>query len=46
MEMITALLIVVLVLVGTFVVDAVARWWRQNEWKRRWRGRDRDPDTR
>ena len=42
--MIAAFVIVVLVVVGTFAVDAIARWWRQNEWKRQWRQRDRDRD--
>jgi len=41
---ITALFTVVVVVVGVFVVDALARWWRQNEWKRQWRHRDRDRD--
>ena len=34
---------VIVLLVGIFVVDIVRRWWRENEWKRRWR-RDRDDD--
>ena len=25
-----------------FVVDLGYRWWRENEWKRRWRNRDDD----
>jgi hypothetical protein len=25
-----------------FVVDLVGRWWRENEWRRRWRERDDD----
>jgi hypothetical protein len=25
-----------------FVADIVARWWRENEWKRRWRNRKDD----
>jgi hypothetical protein len=28
--------------IAIFVVDACRRWWRQNEWKRHWRARDRD----
>jgi hypothetical protein len=32
---------VVAVVVAIFVVDILRRWWRENEWKRRWRrGRD------
>jgi hypothetical protein len=25
-----------------FVIDLVGRWWRENEWRRRWRERDDD----
>jgi hypothetical protein len=25
-----------------FAVDLGLRWWRENEWKRRWRDRDDD----
>jgi hypothetical protein len=25
-----------------FVVALVGRWWRENEWRRRWRERDDD----
>jgi hypothetical protein len=31
-----AVFIVVLV-VGIFAVDFIRRWWRDTEWKRRWR---------
>lgn len=27
----------VVLIVGIFVGDFVWRWWRENEWKRRWR---------
>jgi len=23
-----------------FAVDIIMRWWRENEWRRRWRDRD------
>ena len=42
--MIAAFVTVVFVVLGAFAVDFVARWWRQNEWKRKWRLRDRDRD--
>ena len=29
--------------VGIFAVDLIRRWWRETEWKRRWR---RDEDDR
>jgi hypothetical protein len=32
-----AALCIVLLVAGIFVVDIARRWWRQNEWKRRWR---------
>ena len=36
-----AVTFIVALTVGIFVVDLVRRWWRENEWKRRWRdGRD------
>jgi hypothetical protein len=28
---------ITLLVVGIFVFDIGRRWWRQNEWKRRWR---------
>jgi hypothetical protein len=31
-------------LVGIFVFDLGWRWWRENEWQRRWRYRDDDDD--
>jgi hypothetical protein len=33
---------IVSLLVGIFVFDLVKRWWRENEWQRRWRKRDDD----
>jgi len=41
---VTAELFVALVIVGIFVVDIGRRWWRENEWKRRWRRRQPDED--
>ena len=38
-----ATLFVILLIVGIFAVDIIRRWWRETEWKRRWR-RDRDDD--
>jgi hypothetical protein len=29
-------------IVVIFVIDLGRRWWRENEWKRRWRDRDND----
>ena len=36
-------LFVIVLVVGIFAVDVVRRWWRETEWKRRWR-RDRDDE--
>jgi hypothetical protein len=37
-----ATVFIVILLVGIFVVDLCRRWWRENEWQRRWRQRDDD----
>jgi hypothetical protein len=29
-------------IVGVFAFDFVRRWWRENEWKRRWKDRGDD----
>jgi hypothetical protein len=34
---VSALIFVVLLIVGIFAFDVLHRWWKQNEWKRRWR---------
>jgi hypothetical protein len=36
-------LFVVVMVVGIFAVDMLRRWWKETEWKRRWR-RDRDDE--
>ena len=33
-----------LMIVVIFVGDMIRRWWKESEWKRRWR-RDRDDDV-
>jgi hypothetical protein len=33
---------IVVLIVGIFAVDLGKRWWRENEWRRRWRERDED----
>jgi hypothetical protein len=35
-----AALFIALLILGIFVYDIVSRWWRENEWRRRWRERD------
>jgi hypothetical protein len=37
-----SIVFIVALLVGIFVFDLVRRWWRENEWQRRWRERDDD----
>jgi hypothetical protein len=39
---VTATLFIVLLIGGIFAVDFIARWWRENAWRRRWRHRDDD----
>jgi hypothetical protein len=31
-------------IVAIFAVDFAWRWWRENEWQRRWRDRDNEDD--
>jgi hypothetical protein len=33
---------IVILIVGIFVFDLGKRWWRENEWQRRWKERDDD----
>jgi hypothetical protein len=35
-------LFIAILIVGIFVVDFVLRWWRENEWRRRWKEKDDD----
>ena len=37
-----AIVFIVVLIVGIFVFDLGKRWWRENEWQRRWRERDDD----
>jgi hypothetical protein len=37
MEFLTPTTFLAVFIVGIFVFDFVRRWWRENEWKRRWR---------
>jgi hypothetical protein len=36
------LIFIAALVVVIFAVDLGRRWWRENEWKRRWRDRDDD----
>jgi len=38
----TATTFIVLLIVIIFAVDMGRRWWRETEWKRRWRNKDKD----
>ena len=38
----TSTLFIVLMILGIFAVDLVRRWWKENEWKRRWKERDKE----
>jgi len=35
-----SILIIVVFIVAIFAFDIGRRWWRENEWKRRWRQKD------
>jgi hypothetical protein len=37
-----SIVFIVILIVGIFVFDLGKRWWRENEWQRRWRERDDD----
>ena len=37
-----ATVFIVVLVVGIFVFDFARRWWRENEWQRRWRHRNDD----
>jgi hypothetical protein len=39
---VATILFIVVLIVGIFVFDIGQRWWRENEWQRRWRKRDDD----
>jgi hypothetical protein len=37
-----SIVFIVVLIIGIFVFDLGRRWWRENEWQRRWRQRDED----
>jgi hypothetical protein len=39
---VTAALFIAILIAGIFTVDFIVRWWRENEWRRRWRQKDED----
>jgi len=39
---VTAALFIAILIAGIFAVDFIVRWWRENEWRRRWRQKDED----
>jgi hypothetical protein len=39
---VVATLFVAALVVGIFVFDITARWWRENEWRRRWNRHEDD----
>jgi hypothetical protein len=41
---VTSTLFIGLLIAGIFIVDLVRRWWKENEWKRRWRQRGKEDD--
>jgi hypothetical protein len=41
-RLVAATVFIIVLLVGIFAFDLGRRWWRENEWQRRWRKRDED----
>ena len=39
-----ATLFIVVMIVAIFLTDLARRWWKENEWKRRWRQKPDDRD--
>jgi hypothetical protein len=37
-----SIVFIIVLIIGIFVFDLGRRWWRENEWQRRWRQRDED----
>jgi hypothetical protein len=37
-----SIVFIVVLVIGIFAVDIGGRWWRENEWRRRWRDTDRE----
>jgi hypothetical protein len=40
--LVESIVFIIVLVVGIFAFDLVRRWWRENEWRRRWRERDED----
>jgi hypothetical protein len=39
---VASLIFIGALLIGIFAFDLIRRWWRENEWQRRWRERDEE----
>jgi len=39
---VSAAVFIAILIAGIFAVDFGLRWWRENEWRRRWRHKDDD----
>jgi hypothetical protein len=37
-----SVIVIAVFIFGIFAVDIVMRWWRENEWRRRWRDGDEE----
>jgi hypothetical protein len=35
-------LVIAIIVIGVFAFELGRQWWRENEWRRRWRNRDDD----
>jgi hypothetical protein len=39
-RLVLSVIFIVVLIVGIFAADLLTRWWRENEWRRRWRDRE------
>jgi hypothetical protein len=41
---VSAITFIVIMLIAVFAYDIGRRWWQENAWRRRWKGRRRDEE--
>jgi hypothetical protein len=39
-----SIVFIVVLIAAIFIADIAGRWWRENEWRRRWRDRKDEDD--
>jgi hypothetical protein len=40
-----SVLFISVLIFAIFAVDIISRWWRENEWRRRWRDREKEDES-